>query len=163
MATGIPLLATGAFFMLIGVTGTVVVWVVMKRFVFDGCSQAVLFLGIGLAIPGAICLYIGRSRRAEGRKLADAASLLKAHRRLEFYTLAGKMGVSEAEAEQVVARCLSLRIVEGYIDRATREFFTTEAMLQSREISDCPKCHAPVDQLRFLGEQFRCDACGAML
>ena len=163
IATGIPLLATGAFFILIGLTGTVVVWVVMQQFVFDGCSQMVLFLGMGLAIPGGICLYIGRLWRAEGRKLADAASLLRAHRRMDFYTLAGKMGVSEAEAEQAVARCLSLRIIEGYIDRATREFFTVEAIMQSRQISDCPKCHASVDQLRFLGEQFRCEACGAML
>ena len=163
IATGIPLLATGAFFILIGVVGTVVVWIVMQRFVFDGCSQVVLFLGIGLAIAGGVCLYIGRMRRSEGRKLADAASLLRAHRRMEFYSLAGKMGVDEREAEHVVARCLSLGIVEGYVDRAKNEFFTAEALLQSRQVSDCPTCHASVDQLRFLGEEFRCDACGAML
>ena len=163
IATGIPLLATGCFFMLIGLVGTIVVWGVMQKFVFDGCSQVILFLGVGLATAGGICLYIGRLRRAAGRQLADAASLLRAHRRIDLYNLAGKMGVSEAEAEQAVARCLSLGILEGYIDRGTREFFTVEAIRQSRQISDCPQCHAAVDQLRLVGEQFRCESCGAML
>ena len=163
LATGIPLLATGVFFMLIGLVGMIIVCATFGRVVVDPISPVVLFLGLGLSIAGGICIYIGRMHRAEGRKLADAASVLRAHRRVSFYQLAGKMDVSEAEAERVVARCLSLGILQGYVDREKNEFFTPEAILHAREISDCPTCHGPVDQLRFLGEEFYCQACGARL
>jgi hypothetical protein len=163
IATGIPLLATGGFLMLVGLVLMIMVWVAVQRMAIDCCSQFVLFVGIGLATAGGICLRIGRRRRTEGRKLADVASLLKAHRRMDFYTLAGKMGVSEADAEGIVARCLSLGILEGYVDRATHEFLTPEAILHARKISDCPHCHASVDQLRLVGEVLRCDSCGAIL
>ena len=163
LATGIPLLATGVFFMLIGVVGMIIVCATFGRLVVDPFSPVILFLGLGLSIAGGICIYLGRMFRSEGRKLAEAASVLRAHRRMGFYRLAGKMEVSEAEAERVVARCLSLGILQGYVDREKNEFFTPEAILHAREISDCPTCHGPVDQLRFLGEEFLCQGCGARL
>ena len=163
IATGIPLLATGAFFLLIGVMGVIIISVSVKQILLDPCSSFLLLLGLGLATAGGICLYIGRVNRAEGRKLAETASLLRAHRRIAFYTLAGKIGASEAEAENIVARCMALGILQGYIDREKNEFFTPEAILQARQIRDCPTCHGPIDQLRFLGEEFRCAACGAIL
>ncbi|MEQ8789617.1 MAG: hypothetical protein RIC55_25200 [Pirellulaceae bacterium] len=163
IATGIPLLATGGFLMLVGIVVMVMVWVSVQRVIVDCCSPFPVLLGAGLAIAGGICLYLGRMHRAEGRKLGDAASLLKAHRRMRIYDLAGKMRISEADAEAVVARCLSLGLLEGYVDRRQNEFFTREAILHTRQISDCPQCHASIDQLRFLGEELRCGACGAIL
>jgi hypothetical protein len=163
IATGIPLLATGGFLILVGITVIALLSLVTRQPVADCCSPVVMLLGVGLAIAGGICLYIGRTHRQEGRRLGDAASLLKAHRRMSIYNLAGKMRISEAEAEAVVARCLSLGILEGYVDRQQGEFFTREAILQERRISNCPHCHASIDQLRFLGEELRCSACGAIL
>jgi hypothetical protein len=88
------------------------------------------------------------------------ATFLNSHRRSKVSRLARELGVTVFKAEMLISKCVSKGLVEGYFDRGSGEFFTTEAFLHQLNIQECSNCSAPVSQLRLIGEQCRCEACG---
>jgi hypothetical protein len=102
---------------------------------------------------------IGRRKQKHFEKVAD---LLRAYRRIKITKLAAKLGVTEMEAEYVIAECLGRGLIEGYIDRREGEFFTKEALYQAMEIDRCPNCGAPPTELYLEGEEIRCKYCGTV-
>lgn len=88
------------------------------------------------------------------------ASFLNSHRRTKVSRLARESGVTVFKAEMLISKCVSKGLVEGYFDRGSGEFFTTEAFLHQLDIQECSNCSAPVSKIRLVGEQCRCDACG---
>jgi len=117
----------------------------------------VLVLLIG---GGTVLLVIGMMGRRKQKHYEKVADLLRAYRRIKITKLATKLGVSEMEAEYVIAECLGRGLVEGYIDRREGEFFTKEALYQAMELDRCPICSAPPTELYLQGEEIRCKYCG---
>ncbi len=125
-----------------------------------------LFLGICApltVLPGLVCLAIGLRGRRRAKRLEGLAGMLKAYRRIKISRIAAKLAVTELKAENLVVECLKAELLQGHIDRQTDEFFTQKAIDQRLHIGDCPKCGAPHDQVRLLGETAKCDSCGSLL
>jgi hypothetical protein len=121
-----------------------------------------LFAIVALVIIGSVLLAIGLRIRGKQRHLEKVADLLKAYRRIRISKLAGKLGVSEMDAEYTIADCLGNGLVEGYIDRRSGEFFTKEALYQVMNLDRCPICSAPSEELYLQGEEIRCRYCGTV-
>lgn len=115
-----------------------------------------------LILGGTTLLVIGLMGRRKQKHFEKVADLLRAYRRISISKLAGKLGVTEMEAEYVIAECLGRGLLEGYIDRREGEFFTKEALYQVMNIERCPICNAPSSELYLAGEEIRCRYCGTV-
>jgi hypothetical protein len=122
------------------------------------CGVVLLVLVAG----GTFLLVLGLMGRRRQKHFEKVADLLRAYRRIKITKLAAKLGVTEMEAEYVIAECLGRGLVEGYIDRREGEFFTKEALYQVMDMDRCPICSAPSDELYLEGEEIRCKYCGTV-
>ena len=103
-------------------------------------------------------LFLTLVRRIQ--RLHTIATFLNSQRRSSVQRLARQLQLTEFKAEMLISQCASRGLVEGYFDRGSREFFTTEAFLHQLSITDCRHCGAPSSAIRLIGEQCQCDACG---
>ncbi len=115
-----------------------------------------------LIVGGTALLGLGLMGRRKQKHYEKVADLLRAYRRIKITKLAAKLGVTEMEAEYVIAECLGRELVEGYIDRREGEFFTKEALYQAMKIERCPICGAPPTELYLVGEEIQCKYCGTV-
>jgi hypothetical protein len=150
---------SGYFFaFMLGIVGGVTFFAADTGPLGSMCGVAlVLLIGGGTAL-----LVIGLMGRRKHKHYEKVADLLRAYRRIKITKLAGKLGVSEMEAEYTIAECLGRGLVEGYIDRREGEFFTKEALYQVMEIDRCPICGAPPTELYLVGEEIQCKYCGTV-
>ena len=110
---------------------------------FDICTP------IGI-IPGIICIAIGLILRNHQKRFEQIAELVRAYRRIKISELARKMGKTEFDTERILVQCIDRKLIEGYFDRNTGEFFTKEEMWQRLTIQNCPRCGAPHDQIHLV-------------
>lgn len=125
---------------------------------------------LGLWFPAKIIFVVGATFGfvgfvfwmlvQRGQQLNTIASFLNSHRRSPVQRLARELQLTEFKAEMLISKCASRGLVEGYFDRGSREFFTTEAFLHQLSITDCNHCGAPSSDIRLIGELCCCDACG---
>jgi hypothetical protein len=137
----------------------------LLAFLDSGDWLGVYALWICAPVTSGVSLVLigyGLAMRRRAQRLSEIATMLKAYRRIKISDLAQKLGVTEFEAERVIARCIELGMVEGNIDRATGEFFTPESVAEVVKPKPCPYCGSPADQLVLTGETGRCTACGAV-
>jgi hypothetical protein len=151
---GIAGLFFGGFFLLIGL-----ILVVIGASSGPGNLFLLVFAPLSL-IPGVLLMAIGMKKRRHIKDMEILAELLRAYRRIKLSKVAGKLGVTELEAERRIAECIELGLVKGYIDRTTDEFFTQESIAQVIPADGCPKCGAPPDRIILVGEEAKCGSCG---
>jgi uncharacterized paraquat-inducible protein A len=120
-----------------------------------GCLPLFLVLGI-------LFLAVGLRAEREVKEFEKLAAYLKAYRRIKIPALASKMKLSEYETERRIIKCQRLRLLAGYIDRATNEFFNPAGM-EGRTLISCPNCGGSVEQMVMAGETGKCPYCGSML
>ncbi|MEM2869127.1 MAG: PCI domain-containing protein [Thermoplasmata archaeon] len=122
---------------------------------FGVCLPLALILGI-------LLLHIGLKAKREVSDFKKFAAYFKAYRRIKIPALASKMKLSEYETERRIIRCVRLRLLTGYIDRASDEFFNPPGM-DGRVLISCPRCGGPVEQMLMKGETGKCPYCGSPL
>lgn len=134
---------------------------------FTGLVSGVFFIyGICVPLiffPSIICLFLGMRGRKKAKKLEQVAGMIKAYRRISISELARKLNVSEFEAENMVGEMQKKGLLDGFIDRTTGEYVTKGAMGQELKAASCPKCGAPSDKIRLVGESLVCSFCNARI
>ena len=124
-------------------------------------------VSLGACVPGFLiaAIYISwagvvaERRRLEMQKLA---SYLGAYRRIRVDALATKLGISEYQAEKRILGCVRHRLLTGYIDRASDEFFNPSGM-EGRMLLNCPNCGGTVEELVLDGDSAKCPYCESVL
>jgi len=120
-----------------------------------GCVP--LFLVVGI-----LFIYTGLKAEREKRDFEKLAGYLKAYRRIKIPALASKLRLSEYETERRIIRCVRLRLLTGYIDRASDEFFNPQGMA-GKVLINCPGCGGSVEQMILDGETGKCPYCGSLM
>lgn len=122
---------------------------------------------LGACVPGFLiaAIYISYAGiKAERRRLEleKLASYLRAYRRIKIDALATKLDISEYEAEKRILRCVRYRLLTGYIDRASDEFFNPSGM-EGKMLLNCPNCGGTVEELVLDGDSAKCPYCDSVL
>jgi DNA-directed RNA polymerase subunit RPC12/RpoP len=119
------------------------------------CVPGFFVAAIYIAYAGVVA----ERRRLEMEKLAG---YLGAYRRIKVDALATKLGISEYEAEKRILRCVRHRLLTGYIDRASDEFFNPSGM-EGKMLLNCPNCGGTVEELVLDGDSAKCPYCESVL
>lgn len=158
---GAVLILMGVFFDILGVTGATVAAdegendFTMGMIVVGLCSATFL-------IPGIILFVMGWKMKREEQELGKIASYLKSYRRIKTSDVARKLGKTEFEAEQLIIKCIEKRLIVGYFDRSSGEFFTYQSLFEEvRRPDKCPNCGASMYTRVLSGEDAVCNYCGA--
>ena len=122
---------------------------------------------LGACAPGFFiaAIYISFAGiKAERKRLEmeKLASYLGAYRRIKIDALATKLGISEYEAEKRILRCVRHRLLTGYIDRASDEFFNPSGM-EGKMLLNCPNCGGTVEELVLDDDSAKCPYCESVL
>jgi DNA-directed RNA polymerase subunit RPC12/RpoP len=160
--TGAFLIISGLFFDLVGIWAATSIPpedggpdVGTGMFMVGMCT--VLFI-----IPGIILFVWGYKLGQDESNWQNLAGYLKSHRRIKISEVAKKLGKSEYETETLIAKIVEQRLIVGYIDRNTREFFTIQSLFHEVNRPDkCPNCGASMHTRVLSGENAICDYCGA--
>ncbi|MDG6221562.1 MAG: PCI domain-containing protein [Candidatus Thermoplasmatota archaeon] len=110
--------------------------------------------------PSIIFLFLAVSAERKHAQLKEYSAFLQARRRMKIADFARKIGKSEFEAESIIAKCIDKKILYGYIDRQTEEFFTPEGAGRGVAGWKCTGCGGNNDVLCLEGEMARCKYCG---
>jgi hypothetical protein len=124
-------------------------------------------VSLGACAPGFMvaAIYIamvGMRLEKERLELERLAGYLKAYRRIKVDALAQKLALSEYETEKRILRCVRHRLLTGYIDRASDEFFNPFGM-EGKALLICPQCGGTVEELVLKEETARCPFCDSVL
>ncbi len=161
MWVGAVLILLGIFFDIMGVTGATVLADDGDYDFFMGMTIVGMCTAVFL-IPGIILFAMGRKIKREEKGLAKIASYLKSYRRIKTSDVARKLGKTEFEAEQLIIKCIEKRLIVGYFDRSSGEFFTYQSLFQEvRKPDKCPNCGASMYTRVLSGEDAVCNYCGA--
>jgi len=123
------------------------------------CTPFIAFIAFGFLFFG----IFGLVRR---RRNSEYAELLKANRRMKVAAFAQKIGTTEVKAEKILMQVLDDKLIKGYMDRRTGEFFTMEFLEQTPNVLfgwKCGSCGAKNDSVILPGEAGRCLYCNTMV
>ncbi len=115
-----------------------------------------------LLVTSILLFYSGMKAERKRLEMEKLAAYLGAYRRIKIDALAMKLGISEFEAEKRILRCVRHRLLTGYIDRASDEFFNPFGM-EGKMMLNCPNCGGTVEELVLDGDSARCPYCESIL
>jgi DNA-directed RNA polymerase subunit RPC12/RpoP len=158
---GAILVGLGLFFVMVAIVGGTVANEDM-----DASSEQyfgiAVFCTVVLMVPGFIIFAWGYKLGQKEREYERLAGYLKSYRRIKISDVATKIGKSEMETEQLIAKIVEKGLILGYIDRNSREFFTHQSLFHEVDRPDkCPNCGASMYTRVLSGENAVCDYCGA--
>jgi len=113
-------------------------------------------------VIGTFFVYIGLRAEREKKEFEKLAGYIGAYRRIKIPLLAQKMKLSEFETERRIIRCVRMRLLTGYIDRASDEFFNPQGAA-GKVLLACPHCGGSVEQMIMEGETGKCPYCGSLM
>jgi hypothetical protein len=116
----------------------------------------------GFLIVAIIFLYAGIKAERKRLEMEKLAGYLGAYRRIKVDALSKKLGISEYDAEKRILRCVRHRLLTGYIDRASDEFFNPHGM-EGKMMLNCPNCGGTVEELVLDGDSAKCPYCDSVL
>lgn len=159
--TGIIIISIGAFLLFVSVYGFVSG---IDKNNKEDIHMGLIIGGISLAIiiPGVRLYMSGAKLSRLEEDLKNITALIKTYRRISMTDIAKKMGTSEIEAEKLINAAITLKLLEGNMDRTTGEFFISESLSEIKNISFCPNCGASVSGVIHKGETAKCSSCGSL-
>lgn len=159
---GAILIVLGIFFDLIGIMSVTIIPSEEGGSDF-GMGMAVVGLcTVIFLIPGIILFVWGYKLGQKEKELEKLAGYLKSYRRIKISDVAKKLGKSEYETEQLIAKIVEDGLIKGYVDRTSGEFFTHQSLFHEVDRPDkCPNCGASMYTRVLSGENAVCDYCGA--
>jgi DNA-directed RNA polymerase subunit RPC12/RpoP len=116
----------------------------------------------GFLIVAILFLYAGVKAERKRLEMEKLAGYLGAYRRIKIDALSQKLGISEYDAEKRILRCVRHRLLTGYIDRASDEFFNPRGM-EGKMLLNCPNCGGTVEELVLDGDSAKCPYCESVL
>jgi hypothetical protein len=116
----------------------------------------------GFLVMAILLFYAGMKAERKRLEMEKLAAYLGAYRRIKIDALAMKLGISEFEAEKRILRCVRHRLLTGYIDRASDEFFNPFGM-EGKMMLNCPNCGGTVEELVLEGDSAKCPYCESIL
>lgn len=126
-------------------------------------------IGVGVSIfslfiiiPGILLYRKGQQLAGEEVKIRKLVSMLVTYRRMTIQDMAAKLGITEADAHNLLTLAIDQNLVRGNIDRTTNEFFMSDSVQDIKNLKTCPFCGAPVSQVFHTGETAKCQACGQL-
>jgi len=125
-----------------------------------------MICGPFILVPGLVFFIIGTIGLLRRRRNGKYAAFLKANRRIRIEDFASKMGTTEFRAEDIILEVLEEKLIEGYIDRRTGEFFTKEYIEQTPNVRfgwKCRSCGAKNETMVLPGETVKCEYCGSFM
>jgi hypothetical protein len=111
-------------------------------------------------IPGVFLVYMGRKSRRRENRLKTLSGLVKSYRRISLSDIAEKTGLSQKEAESLLLKAISMKLLKGNFDRTTGEFYTEDALEDTNMIRYCPSCGGQFDKIYLKGDTVKCERCG---
>lgn len=155
---GLVLIIPGMLLLLIAVFG-----------IIGGDKPEDFNIGIGVSIfslfiiaPGILLFRKGQQLARDEVKIRKLVSMLVTYRRMSVQEMAGKLGVTETDAHNLLTLAIEQNLVSGNIDRTTNEFFVSDSVQDIQNLTKCPFCGAPVSQVFHKGETAKCQSCGQL-
>ena len=159
--TGLLLIIPGALLLLISVF---CLFTEIKAENSENTVIAVCMITLSLAItiPGILIFRKGRMLSAREVKIRQLTGFLTTYRRMPVAEIGKKLGITEADAESLIALAIEREIIHGHIDRTTGEFYVAGSLKEIKTLKNCPFCGAPVSQVFYTGETAKCQSCGSL-
>lgn len=124
----------------------------------DGLPIAVF--SMSFLITGGLGLYWSQNIQKKDFEMDYVISVVKSYRRISIPKVSELTGIASTRLRKILSRAVMLNKIQGYYDRGTDEFFTTESTKQKAKFKFCPSCGAPYDQIYYEGKTLKCDHCG---
>ncbi|HOP65171.1 MAG TPA: PCI domain-containing protein [Spirochaetota bacterium] len=130
----------------------------------EGVATAIIFMVFSLCmiIPGIALFRSGQKQTMYENRLRQLASLIKAYRRISIAEISRTIGIDEMEARELVTTAIDLKMIRGFMDRNTDEFYTESSLEEGKVIHTCPNCGARIEQVLHEGETGKCSSCGSI-
>ncbi|HPS56687.1 MAG TPA: PCI domain-containing protein [Spirochaetota bacterium] len=155
---GLVLIIPGALLLFIAIFG-----------IIGGDKPEDFNMGVGVSIfslfiifPGILLYRKGLDLAKKEIKIRKLVSMLTTYRRLSIQDMASKLGIPEAEAQNLLTLSIAQNLINGHIDRTTNEFFVSDSIQDIKNLTKCPFCGAPVSQIFHTGETAKCQSCGQL-
>jgi hypothetical protein len=116
----------------------------------------------GFLIMAILIGYAGVKAERKRLEMEKLAGYLGAYRRIKIDALSTKLGISEYDAEKRILRCVRHRLLTGYIDRASDEFFNPSGM-EGKMLINCLHCGGTVEEMVLDGDSAKCPYCESVL
>ncbi|MBN2434400.1 MAG: hypothetical protein JXK07_03940 [Spirochaetes bacterium] len=117
---------------------------------------------MAFVLPGIFFLYRGYKATKEEEMVESLAMIIHATRRISIDNIAEKMGVSVPTARRFMLIALKQKLINGFFDRTTGEFFTEEGKTDTSPFKFCPHCGSPFNRMFLHGETIKCPSCGSV-
>ncbi|HRX16874.1 MAG TPA: hypothetical protein P5123_11215 [Spirochaetota bacterium] len=125
-------------------------------------GAGIAIASMAFVLPGIFFLYQGYKATKEEEMVESLAMIIHATRRISIDNIAEKMGVSVPTARRFMLMALKLRLINGFFDRTTGEFFTEDGKTDTSPFKFCPHCGSPFNKIFLHGETIKCPACGSL-
>lgn len=113
-------------------------------------------------IPGLIILARGIIISREEKTIRDTAALVNTYRRITLEDISRKLGKSLHETQALLSQAVNFKLINGYMDRTTGEFVSSNAENAEMNVKFCPSCGAQLDRIYLKGETIKCGRCGML-
>lgn len=126
-------------------------------------GAGIAIFSLSLVLSGFFFLYRGYRDSREEELVESLAMAVHANRRITMDDAATKLGITIPRARSLMMTALKKKLVKGYFDRTTGEFFTEEGKGDKQQFRFCPYCGAPFKKIYLEGETIRCESCSSLI
>ncbi len=153
--TGYSLLSAGLFLLLVGF-GMLLDPDEKDRNV----APSIIIVSNIFTLPGVFLVYLGKKSKRRENQLKSLSGLITSYRRISLSEVADKTGLSEKNAEALLLKAISIKLIKGNFDRTTGEFYTEDALENTNMLRYCPSCGGQFEKIYLKGDTLKCERCG---
>jgi hypothetical protein len=124
----------------------------------------ICFSAIALIVPSVILVLLGLKARAANRRIEKLAAMANAASRLPLQQVAADLGVSQAEARELLYDAINHGYVAGRLDLEQGVFISGTAHAGVQQLNmHCRNCGATSTVIVSVGQPSLCKYCGFRL
>ena len=113
-------------------------------------------------VPGLIILARGIILSSKEKSILETATLVNTYRRITLEDISIKLGKSLYETQALLSQAVNFKLINGYMDRTTGEFVSSNAENAEMNVKFCSSCGAQLDRIYLKGETIQCGRCGTL-